>query len=490
LEGRRPSGAEKLGSGEEGLDPDQDAEEKSGLFTVTKSFDPASGEWIAQIRLSGEGAGSPGQGMLAREEDLMAALNGAGRWLTGKMLSSYDRREDKIKVNEAVLYKCGRTSQTYCTPFGPIRLPRSVYQSSDGGRLYCPLESEACLVLNSTPRYAKTVSHKMACLSAPSVRSDLLANHGVSISHDYAKDLADAVAWSAQAKERVWKYADFASALPEVAYVTVSLDGTRMYLKDEGGWREAMVGVLAYYGKDKKHIASTFIGAEPERGKEDFLAHLEFELGEAKRKHPEAMTVGLADGARLNWAWLTERTDLQMLDFYHLSEYVKLAASALFPERKGASLETRKSNAAEKAGWVTDRLHSLKHRKTAPAAVIKELGAAIDSLRLELEGASKRGRKEDGERLGALEKARTYMANQKSRMNYHYAVKRDIPIGSGCAEGGCKLIIKDRLCRTGMRWTKEGAASVIALRCLVKTEGRWEAFWEMLMGEDTRRVAA
>jgi hypothetical protein len=39
------------------------------------------------------------------------------------------------------------------------------------------------------------VSHKMACLSSPSLRSDLPANHGVSISRDYAKDLAEAVAW-------------------------------------------------------------------------------------------------------------------------------------------------------------------------------------------------------------------------------------------------------------------------------------------------------
>jgi hypothetical protein len=186
------------------------------------------------------------------------------------------------------------------------------------------------------------------------------------------------------------------------------------------------------------------------------------------------MTVGLADGARLNWAWLTEKTDLQMLDFYHLSEYGKLAASALFPERKGASLETRNSNAAEKAASVTDTLHRLKHRKTAPAAVIKELGAEIESLRMQLDGVTKSGKKADEERIGTLEKVRTYMANQRSRMNYHYRLKVISPFGSGgsgCVEGGCKLIIKDRLCRTGVRWTKEGAASVIALRCLVKTEG-------------------
>jgi hypothetical protein len=56
-----------------------------------------------------------------------------------------------------------------------------------------------------------------------------------------------------------------------------------------------------------------------------------------------------------------------MLDFYHLSQYVKLAASAFFPENKGAGLGERKSNRAEKEERVDNGLHSRKRHKTAPA---------------------------------------------------------------------------------------------------------------------------
>jgi len=48
--------------------------------------------------------------------------------------------------------------------------------------------------------------------------------------------------------------------------------------------------------------------------------------------------------------------------------------------------------------------------------------------------------------------------------------------GSGAIEAGCKTIIGQRAKQSGMHWTAEGAASIIALRCQ-HASGQWDEFW-------------
>jgi len=42
-------------------------------------------------------------------------------------------------------------------------------------------------------------------------------------------------------------------------------------------------------------------------------------------------------------------------------------------------------------------------------------------------------------------------------------------------EGGIRFIGKDRLHRTGMRWSEAGAEGILALRC-IESSGRWDRF--------------
>jgi hypothetical protein len=44
-------------------------------------------------------------------------------------------------------------------------------------------------------------------------------------------------------------------------------------------------------------------------------------------------------------------------------------------------------------------------------------------------------------------------------------------------EAARKVLVKQRLCGSGMRWKDAGAAAVLAVRCLTYTAGRWERFW-------------
>ena len=77
----------------------------------------------------------------------------------------------------------------------------------------------------------------------------------------------------------------------------------------------------------------------------------------------------------------------------------------------------------------------------------------------------------------ALDKAISYFGNHLERMDYWLYKTMGLPIGSGVTEAACKSVVKERLCGSGMKWSKTGAAEVLSLRTLVKSKGRWEEFW-------------
>jgi hypothetical protein len=78
-----------------------------------------------------------------------------------------------------------------------------------------------------------------------------------------------------------------------------------------------------------------------------------------------------------------------------------------------------------------------------------------------------------------VEDAITYFSNQnkKGRMDYAAWVEEDLPIGSGVTEAACKVIVKQRLCGSGMKWKEPGAAAMLSVRCLTYTRERWSQFW-------------
>ena len=79
-----------------------------------------------------------------------------------------------------------------------------------------------------------------------------------------------------------------------------------------------------------------------------------------------------------------------------------------------------------------------------------------------------------------VKSAITYFTNHLHQMDYHDYKKKHYPIGSGVIEAACKVIIKQRLCNSGMRWTDNGARTVLALRCFNKSDGMWEQFWNKI----------
>ena len=391
--------------------------------------------------------------MLDFEETLQERLNDAGVVATAEGLKQFDADGSPITVGPVKFTTKGRVEKDYQTPYGVAAVARHVYQSPQGGPTYCPLDRDARIVVSSTPRFAKTISHKYAEFSSPRVQVDLQENHGRVVSRCLIQDVADAVAAAAMAKEEDWSYTLPKFEKPPAA-VAVSLDGT-CTLMCEDGWREAMVGTLAFYNRGGERQHTVYLAATPEYGKAKFLNHLEAEVGRARAKCPGAHYVGIADGASGNWEFLGRHTDVQVTDFWHAAEYLGKAAVVIY-----------RGHPRTKEAWLEDACHRLKHEPGGAEWVLKRLRT------LARERPWAKGHED-------VQRAITYFTNQSGtgRMDYASRVAANEPIGSGVTEAACKVIVKQRLCGSGMKWTEDGAAVVLSLRALSYTPERWSQFW-------------
>jgi hypothetical protein len=207
--------------------------------------------------------------MLDAEQAILIALNQAGVAATAEALSRFDADGQPIRLGTTKLTSMGKVRKDYQTPYGVASLERHVYQSSQGGKTYCPLDQDARIVVSSTPRFAKMIAHKYAEFGAGRVLQDLAENHERRVTKAFVQDVADVVASVALAKEETWEYALPALEEP-VATITVGLDGTCM-LMCEDGWREAMVGTLGLSNKDGERLHTVYTAATPEYGKLTFF---------------------------------------------------------------------------------------------------------------------------------------------------------------------------------------------------------------------------
>jgi hypothetical protein len=391
--------------------------------------------------------------MLDFEDALQQQLNAAGVLATEEGLRQFDTDGSPITIGSIKLTSKGPLPKDYQTPYGVATVERHVYQGPQGGATYCPLERDARIVVSSTPKFAKMVASKYAEFGSARVRHDLGDNHGRAVSRCLVQDIADAVAAVALAKEEDWSY-----HLPKLeappATVALSLDGT-CALMCADGWRETMVGTISFYDREGERQHTIYLAATPEYGKATFLGRLAAEVSHVKAKYPDAHYVGIADGAKGNWDFLERHTDAQVVDFWHAAEYLGKAAAVLY-----------RGQPATRRAWIEMSCHTLKHEPGGAAAVLKQLKSL----------AKVRPWAKDDE---DVQRAITYFANQSGsgRMDYAARVGRKEPIGSGVTEAACKVIVKQRLCGSGMKWKEPGAAAVLSLRCLSHTPERWDQFW-------------
>jgi len=404
-------------------------------------------EVVLQVKISLEST------MLKTEESIQESLNQAGCLATEIVMSHYDSNGDPIMVNGLKYTSKGQIEKIYQTPYGEIRLHRHVYQCSQGGKTYCPLEKDAKIIVYSTPKFAKMVSSKYSSNGGRVVQKDLNENHGRYISRSYIKDISDSVGKIVLEKAEKWNY--LPPVPPEsVKVISLGLDGTCMFMSEDG-WRQAMVGTIAFYGEESNRLDTIYLSAPPEYGKSKFITSFEKEINYVKGIYSDPDYVGIADGAKDNWTFLSKHTKCQILDFFHASEYVTKVADIIY------------SNKVKRSKWLTERCHKLKHEDNGARELLNEF-------------VGYRNKKISNQKKEKLESSITYFTNHHPMMNYSEYIKKKYPIGSGITESACKVIVKQRLCNSGMKWKQQGAEAVLCLRALNYSSERWGQMWDKI----------
>ena len=396
--------------------------------------------------------------MLEMEEAIQGATNDIGRCATEEALKRFDSDGSPIWLGSVKWTVRSRDPKEYQTPYGSVRVTRYVYQSPCGGHIYCPLEHQARIIRDATPRFASQLSHKYAHLQARAVQCDLEQNHGRKVSASYIQNVAEWVGNIASAREDVWAY-ELPKLDKTITTIVISLDGAMIPMVDSAGYREAMAGALSLYDAQGERQHTIYLAAAPEYGKSEFKQRMEREIMRLKQRFPGVIYLGIADGTACNWSFLEQHTQRQLIDFWHATEYLSKMAQAAYPE----------ANAKNKRDlWLSEHCSTLKHTPGAAVIMIEE--ATQLSHRRNI---SKKIRED-------LESAKSYFSNHRHQMDYSSFVAAELPIGSGVTEAACKTLIKQRLCASGMRWKEAGARIVLSLRALTQTTGRWSQFWQQI----------
>jgi hypothetical protein len=154
-----------------------------------------------------------------------------------------------------------------------------------------------------------------------------------------------------------------------------------------------------------------------------------------------------------------------LADIVHVLEYLWDAARALF----GASHAK-----AEK--WVSDRLLALLTGRSGGevAKTIRWWQARNETL--------------DDSAHAALDKTCRYLADRtRTRLlRYQDALRDGLPIATGVIEGACRYVVKDRMDRTGARWSLTGAEAVLRLRAIQASKD-FDAYWAFHLDKDRER---
>lgn len=153
---------------------------------------------------------------------------------------------------------------------------------------------------------------------------------------------------------------------------------------------------------------------------------------------------------------------LLILDLLHVLEYVWKAAHVFHPE-----------GSAEAEAWVKER--ALRILNGDVSQVVKGLRQMV----------TKRSMK--GSKRKTLLRVAGYLYRNRSRMRYHEYLAQGFPIASGAVEGACKNLIKDRMERSGMRWTLPSGEAMIQLRATYLS-GDIEEYWDFHVAQDQCRL--
>jgi hypothetical protein len=371
------------------------------------------------------------------------------------------RQQPECAACQETMRHKGYVTGPLTTTLGDIRIRRPRFRCEHcGGECY-PHDARLRFLKHSLSwSLAKVVGRLGAQLPFDQARQNLLDDYGVRLSKQRIEQVCEEAGQMLLAAEDARREQIYAlppaeqpAALPtsdiSAEKVYVSGDGTMIHT--EGDWHEIRVASVAATDADDLVLATQlrarFLSCE-EFGRHLLLLALGVGYRHAK------LRVFLADGA--HWLWelaaLHFPEAIQILDWYHLTEYVHAAAAALFGE-----------GTEEATAWSDARLAELWEGRW------RDTVAHLTVLRKSLRAQGKRE---------ALRKFQQYVTNNQTRIDYPRYRELGLRIGSGRVEGACKSLVGARCKQAGMRnWTRTGAQGVLRLRAALQT-GDFNSLWD------------
>ena len=300
-------------------------------------------------------------------------------------------------------------------------------------------------------------------MSTSQVQRDFWDNHGRKLSRDYIQQLSNDIGKQIGLSEARWSYHLPEEVLSQTKMVSIGRDGTTTYIRGDG-YREVMSGTISFHNEKGERLHTIYKAQAPEYGKETFDKRFTAQINEVKIQLNSSLDklsylsdsivyIGLADGAKDNWTFLEQHTDVSILDYWHACEYLTLAS------------KTASKSTYQQKQWLINARRQLKEDKDAPQELLKEMKKF----------KRKHGRSKTAKE--GLQRAITYFQNHNQQMNYADYEKQNYPIGSGVTEAACKVIVKQRLSRSGMKWNIDTSQYVLNCRALMYSDTQWKQFW-------------
>jgi hypothetical protein len=324
------------------------------------------------------------------------------------------RQPDSGRAGEAD--RARARPQAYQTPYGAVEVERYVYQTSRGGRIYCPLEERARIIRGATPMFASQLSHKYAQLNVRAVQRDLEENHGRKVAASYIQNVAEWVGTIAEAKEEDWEY-ELPALAEGIATVAVSLDGAMIPMADSEGYREAMVGTLSFYDHAGERQHTVYLGRRARVRQTD----VQRAPGARDRPRQAALPRGPLPRhrrRRCEQLGLPRSTHRPPADRFLPRHRVHRQA------RASALAETRQRGQA--CRLATRAVQPTQARARRDRRAHRGCGDAL-APRLALAGLREEAYS-----------AWTYFNNHRHQMDYPGFLAEGLPIGSGVTEAACK----------------------------------------------------
>jgi hypothetical protein len=150
-----------------------------------------------------------------------------------------------------------------------------------------------------------------------------------------------------------------------------------------------------------------------------------------------------------------------VLDLIHVIEYLWDAARALYHERDPAA-----------EAWVSERLLEILRGKSSLVAA----GIRRRATLLELNAKQRE----------PIDKCADYLLKYRAYLHDDQYLAAGLPIATGVIEGACRYLVKDRLEKTGARWSLEGAEAVLRLRAL-RASGDFDEYWKFHLQKEYER---